>query len=225
MYRRVQRREAALREELATRNRLLELEQKARQLQMNPHFIFNALNGIRGLVDGKHDAEAREQITRFATLMRGILNNSRQEVISLKEEVDVLRRYIEMERFCQNFPIDYTIHLPDEVDPEEISLPPMLLQPFVENAILHGLAGKKEGAGTIAIHFILRGRRMQCLVEDSGVGVSTRRKRQAGKTSTHKSVAVEVTRERIESTGGSLRIDDRQGGGTVVEVVVPVEVW
>ena len=224
LYRRVQRREAALREELATRNRLLELEQKARQLQMNPHFIFNALNGIRGLVDGEHDAEAREQITRFATLMRGILNNSRQEVISLKEEVDVLRRYIEMERFCQNFPIDYTIHLPDEVDPEEISLPPMLLQPFVENAILHGLAGKKEG-GTIAIHFILRGRRMQCLVEDSGVGVSTRRKRQAGKTSTHKSVAVEVTRERIESTGGSLRIDDRQGGGTVVEVVVPVEVW
>ncbi|NJC27317.1 sensor histidine kinase [Neolewinella antarctica] len=224
LYRRVQRKEAALREELETQNRLLELEQKARQLQMNPHFIFNALNSIRGLVDGNHDVEARERITKFATLMRGILNNSRQEMISLEEEVQVLREYIEMERFCQKFPIEYTIDIPDNIDPEEVSLPPMLLQPFVENAILHGLAGK-EGGGRIDLSFVLRGRRMQCLVEDNGVGRRVAAERKNDRTATHKSVAVEVTGERLRASGGTLTIEDREGGGTRVEVVVPVEIW
>ncbi|OAV45961.1 two-component regulator propeller domain-containing protein [Lewinella sp. 4G2] len=224
IYQRVQRKEAALRAELETQNTLLSLEQKARQLQMNPHFIFNALNGIRGLVDGQHDAEARAQITKFATLMRGILNNSRQDMITLEEEVDVLREYIEMERFCQNFPIDYRIQIAEELDPEEVSLPPMLLQPFVENAILHGLAGKENG-GTITISFSLRGRRMRCLVEDDGVGRKAAAAKKVNRAANHKSVAVEVTGERLRAAGGSLAISDREGGGTVVEVVTPVETW
>ena len=224
LYQRVQRKEAVLRAELETQNRLLGLEQKARQLQMNPHFIFNALNGIRGLVDGKHDAEARAQISKFATLMRGILNNSRQDMITLAEEVKVLREYIEMEQFCQRFPIDYAINIPDSIDAEEVSLPPMLLQPFVENAILHGLAGADNG-GTISISFSLRGRGMQCLVEDDGVGRKAAAAKRVNQAANHKSVAVEVTGERLRSSGGRLTIKDREGGGTVVEVVVPVEVW
>ena len=224
-YRRVQRREAALREELEARNRVLGLEQKARQLQMNPHFIFNALNGIRGLVSGDEGAEARRQITRFATLMRGILNNSREEMITLADEVKVLRAYIEMERFCQNFPIAYAIHVPDGVDPEEVSLPPMLLQPFVENAILHGLAGRPDG-GTVTVRFSLRGRGMQCSVEDDGIGrAAAADRRVAREGGGHRSVAVDVTRARLEAAGGSLVVGDRVGGGTLVTVVLPVEVW
>ena len=224
-YRRVQRREAALRAELETQNQLLNLEQKARQLQMNPHFIFNALNGIRGLIDGKNDAEARRQITSFATLMRGILNNSRQEMITLEEEIDVLRRYIEMERFCQRFPIDYTINVAENIDPEEVSLPPMLLQPFVENAILHGLAGREDG-GTITVSFALRGRRMQCTVEDDGIGRKAAAERAKGRAGGgHKSVAVAVTGERLRAGGGSLEVLDLAGGGTRVVVLVGVEVW
>ncbi|MEO0734572.1 MAG: histidine kinase, partial [Bacteroidota bacterium] len=160
LYRRVQRREAARRRALEARNQLLELEQKALRLQMNPHFLFNALNGIRGLVDGQHDAEAREQISRFATLMRGILNNSRRESITLADELKVLDDYLRMEQFCQPFSFTFTLHPPPGLDPEEISLPPMLLQPFVENSVLHGLSGK-EGGGHIDVKFILRGRRMQ----------------------------------------------------------------
>ena len=223
-FQRVQRREALLREELETQNRLLNLEQKARQLQMNPHFIFNALNGIRGLVAGENGSEARRQITRFASLMRGILNNSREDTITLADEVKVLREYIEMERFCQNFPIEYAIDLPEGADPEEVSLPPMLLQPFVENAILHGLAGKEEG-GKITVRFRLRGRGMLCTVEDDGIGREAAAERRANRNTAHRSVAVEVTRQRLEAAGGSLTIKDRPTGGTVVEITVPVEVW
>ena len=223
-FRRAQRREALLREELETRNRLLSLEQKARQLQMNPHFIFNALNSIRGLVTGEKDGEARRQITRFASLMRGILNNSREDTITLADEVKVLREYIEMERFCQNFPIEYAVDLPEGTDPEEVSLPPMLLQPFVENAILHGLAGKEEG-GKITVRFRLRGRGMLCTVEDDGIGREAAAVKRASHNAAHRSVAVEVTRQRLEAAGGRLTIKDRPAGGTVVEITVPVEVW
>ena len=222
-YRRGLRREALLRRQLATQNRLLELEQKARQLQMNPHFIFNALNAIRGLVGEGDAAAARHQIASFATLMRGILNNSRAETITLAEEIDVLRRYLEMEQFCQPFPIAYAIHPPAGIDPEEVSLPPMLLQPFVENAILHGLRGRPEG-GSVTVRFLLRGRRMQCTVEDDGVGLAAAAARK-DRASGHKSVAVAVTRERLQAIGGALEVVERAEGGTRVVVEVPVEFW
>jgi ligand-binding sensor domain-containing protein len=224
VFNRVQRQEAAKREELEARNQLLELEQKALRLQMNPHFIFNALNGIRGLVDGEHDAEARQQISRFATLMRGILNNSRQSTIPLADEIKVLDDYLQMEQFCQPFTFTYTIHVPENIDPEEVSLPPMLLQPFAENAVLHGLSGK-ENDGHIDVRFILRGRRMQCLVEDNGIGRKAAAERQKSRAPGHKSVALDVTRSRLKAMKGRLVISDRPGGGTSVDVTVPVEMW
>lgn len=223
-YQRIQRREAAKRQELESRNQLLELEQKALRLQMNPHFIFNALNGIRGLVDGENDAEARQQISRFATLMRGILNNSREESISLSAEIQVLNDYLKMEQFCQPFAFTYSIIVPDDIDPEEVSLPPMLLQPFVENAVLHGLSGR-DSAGHIDILFFMRGRRMQCLVKDNGIGRQAAAQRRQSRAPGHKSVALDVTRARLEAMKGKLTISDGESGGTVVEVLVPVETW
>lgn len=223
-YQRLQRKEAARRRKLESRNQMLELEQKALRLQMNPHFIFNALNGIRGLVDGEHDAEARQQISRFAALMRGILNNSRQDAIPLADEIKVLDDYLKMEQFCQPFTFTYALHLPEDIDPEEVSLPPMLLQPFVENAVLHGLSGKAEG-GHIDVSFALRGRRMQCLVEDNGIGRKAAAERRKSRAPGHKSVALAVTRARLQAMKGRLTISDRTGGGTSVEVLVPVELW
>ena len=223
-YRRGQQREARERRRLEARNRLLELEQKALRLQMNPHFIFNALNGIRGLVDGRHDAEAREQIGRFATLLRGILNNSRQEHITLAEEVRVLDDYLRMEQFCQPFTFTYAIEVPEEADPEEVSLPPMLLQPFVENAVLHGLAGRNDG-GHVSVTFSVRGRRMQCSVEDNGIGREAAAARKQARAPGHQSVAMDVTRDRLRAIGGRLEITDRPEGGTRVEITVPVETW
>ncbi len=215
--RRIRREEARKRQELEARNTVLELEQKALRLQMNPHFIFNALNGIRGLIDGEHDAEARQQISRFATLMRGILNNSRSASITLAEEVKVLDGYLDMERFCQPFDFTYTIELPEGPDPEEVGLPPMLIQPFVENAVLHGLSGRKS-AGHLSVSFRaavpnIAGRAprfgwMQCFIQDDGVGRAAAAVRNRERSPGHQSVAMDVTRERLRAMGGSMVVED-----------------
>ena len=100
----------------------------------------------------------------------------------------------------------------------------MLLQPFVENAILHGLRGKEQG-GSVTLSFRLRGRRMQCLVEDDGIGRAAAAERRAGRGGGHVSHAVAVTGARLRAAGGALAITDRAGGGTRVEVIVPVVLW
>ncbi len=229
-YQRIQRSEARKRSALEAQNQLLTLEQKALQLQMNPHFIFNALNGIRGLVDGQNDAEARRQIGRFAKLMRGILNNSRRETIPLSEEISTLTEYLEMERFCQPFGFTYAISPPENIDPEEVNMPSMLLQPFLENAVLHGLSSLKERAGHISVVFILRGRRMQCTISDNGIGRSAAAKQKASRPSAHQSVALDVTQARLKTMKGRMEVSDVLGpngqvAGTQVELVFPVESW
>ncbi len=229
-YRRIQRTEARKRRALEAQNQLLSLEQKALQLQMNPHFIFNALNGIRGLVDGQNDAEARSQIGRFAKLMRGILNNSRRETIPLSEEISTLTDYLEMERFCQPFDFTYTISPPENVDPEEVNMPSMLLQPFLENAVLHGLSSLTGRAGHIDVSFIMRGRRMQCTVSDNGIGRNAAAARKANRSTSHKSVALDVTQARLKTMKGRMTVEDVLDGegkvaGTRVELVFPVESW
>lgn len=229
VYRRVQREEARKRRHLEAKNQLLMLEQKALQLQMNPHFIFNALNGIRGLVDGQHDAEARAQITRFATLMRGILNNSRRETISLAEEIATLNDYLKMEQFCQAFEFTFAIIPPEGVEPEEVNMPSMLLQPFLENAVLHGLS-TKEGAKHIDVRFLMRGRRMQCTVTDNGIGRAAAAARKVGRPTSHKSVALDVTRQRLKAMKGRMEISDvadNNGAvaGTEVELFFSVDTW
>lgn len=215
-FHRLRRREARAREELRRENELLRLEQQARQLQMNPHFIFNALNSIRGLVDRP---EAREQLARFAGLLRAILNNSRQDHIPLATEIATLTDYLEMERFCHPAPFHYTIRPPGDVDPEEISLPPMLLQPFVENAILHGFRAMDRPA-ELSVTFCVRGRRMQCLIQDNGIGRAAAGKRRTSLG--HQSLATAVTRERVAALGGSLQIEDGQPYGTWVTIEIPI---
>ena len=217
-HRRSATREAALRKELERQNAVLRLEQQARQLQMNPHFIFNALNGIRATVD---DREARERLSRFASLLRGILHNSRQERISLAEEISTLEQYLEMERFVRPQPFQYAIIPPKGIDPEEISLPPMLLQPFVENALLHGFAGLDRPA-ELRITFSVSGRRCRVDISDNGVGRAEAARRAGERPIGHRSVGLEVTRERITAMGGTLRIADGEPYGTTVTVEIPV---
>ncbi len=215
---RLLRRQASERAALKRENDVLRLEQQARQLQMNPHFIFNALNGIRGLVD---DREAREQLSRFATLMRSILHNSRQEYITLAEELATLDRYLRMEQFCHAEPFAYHLEPPEGVDPEEISLPPMLIQPFVENAILHGFAGL-DRPGELHVRFLLRGRRCSVYIEDNGVGREEARKRREKGSPGHQPVALSVTSDRISAMGGKLIISNGNPHGTVIHLEIPV---
>lgn len=230
--RRIKRAEEAKRAQLELQHHLLQLEQKALQLQMNPHFIFNTLNSIQSLVGTGDAAEARNQIGNFAQLMRGILNNSRKPMITLKEEADTLEQYLQLEQFCQQQKFEYSISTPLGIDAEEIEIPPMLIQPFVENAVIHGISHLKH-SGIITITFTLTEGFLQCSIRDNGIGREAAARLRRERTPGHQSVAMSVTRERLEALKGradylAFEINDLTNpageiAGTEVLVRIPVK--
>jgi ligand-binding sensor domain-containing protein len=184
---------------------ILELEQRSLRLQMNPHFIFNAMNSIQSQIGTGNDKEARYYLAKFSRLMRQILDNSRKPLISLQEEIAILENYLLIEKFCNGDRFDYEIICDSQLETDFIQIPPMLLQPFVENAIKHGmkdLGGDKRGL--IRIEFISENQQLVCIVEDNGIG---RKKAEAIKQQStvheheHASVAIKITRERLELMG------------------------
>ncbi len=228
----IRKQEQAKRKELELRNHLLTVEQKALQLQMNPHFIFNALNSINGLVAMKDFAQARKQISRFAVLMRQILSNSRKETISLEEEQKTLENYLTMEQFCRADVFDYQLVIVDGLDKEEIEVPPMIIQPFVENAIIHGVA-HLDKKGKITINFYQQGEVLICEITDNGVGRKKSAQLRKSRSPSHQSTAMAVTKERLdalfaERRGKSIEISDivdENGAvqGTKVTLRIPIQ--
>ncbi len=231
--RRIRKAEQAKRAHLEVQNTLLQLEQKALQLQMNPHFLFNALNSIQSLVSAGDTVQARIQIGHFAQLMRGILNNSRQPFISLKEEADTLEQYLRIEQFCQQNKFEFKIELPQNIDAEELEIPPMLLQPFVENAVIHGVS-HLQWPGKIEVLFQLEDGLLHCTIRDNGIGREKAARLRQERKPGHQSVAISVTRDRLVALKGGAPyealvfsdIKDEAGEimGTSVTVRIPVKV-
>ncbi|MBK8564379.1 MAG: histidine kinase [Saprospiraceae bacterium] len=190
-------------EQLELQNRLLTLEQKSRQLQMNPHFIFNALNGIQSLVTTGNMDSARQHILKFGRLMRAVLDNSRQQLIPLDKEVETLRQYLEMEQFCREGKFDFEIDT-SGIESPDLQVPPMLLQPFVENAILHGIGPLSGKKGLISLIFTEKQTLLEVSILDNGIGIAQSQARKAGQESAsqgaspRQSVGIAVTKERLE---------------------------
>jgi LytS/YehU family sensor histidine kinase len=220
-------------EQLTTdfKKQLAQAETKALRAQMNPHFIFNSLNSINSFVmDQKHEI-ASDYLIKFSKLIRLILDNSRSETISLEKELETLKLYVILEaaRFDNKFKCVY--HVAEDVDTHSIMIPPMLLQPFVENAIWHGLM-QKEGEGTITIELKMKNEELLNIsISDDGIGREKAAELKS-KSATHKSHGLKVTSQRIEmmnklnSTGAQVHIidlKDAQGNatGTMVELVIP----
>jgi hypothetical protein len=195
--RQVKQKAALEREQLELQNRLLTLEQKSRQLQMNPHFIFNALNSIQSLVSAGNMDTARQYILKFGRLMRAVLDNSRQPLIPLEKEVETLRLYLEMEQFCREGKFDFELDT-SGVESPDLQMPPMLLQPFVENAILHGIGPLSGKKGMIRLHFTENENVLEVAILDNGIGIEQSQARKAGHEPERQSVGIAVTRERLE---------------------------
>jgi hypothetical protein len=157
-------------EKTATAARMAELEQMALRSRMNPHFIFNSLNSIQLFVMEKDIRGANEYITHFSRLIRQTLDISARASLSLQEEIDYLSTYLELEKRRFEGAFDYDIFVAANIDRRGQRLPPMILQPYVENAILHGIAHRKEGLGRISISFQTDDRHLICTIEDNGVG-------------------------------------------------------
>ncbi len=192
--------------------------------QMNPHFIFNSLNSIQKYIWENKQEDASEYLTKFARLMRTILENSGTKMVTLESELNALNLYVELEHRRSNNKFDYEIHTGDCLDPSSILLPSLLLQPYVENAIWHGLL-PKEDRGFLHIGIFPNGNELlKCVIEDNGVGrlanVSERAIEQ-----TNASYGMQLTKQRIEMTEanghtGSVVVEDITGKSTGTRVII-----
>lgn len=192
VLRRVRKQAREAEERLRLDKQILELEQKALQLQMNPHFIFNALNSIQLLIGKQDPKTARRYLAKFSKLMRSTLENARQPKVLLAEELESLDTYLAIEQFSRGNSFDYEIQVIPAEEAEEVSIPSMMVQPFVENAIIHGV-GPLTTRGRISVRFEVLEREVICEVKDNGVGLSA----EGSNSSNHKSLALQVTRERL----------------------------
>ncbi len=203
-------------------------EMKALRAQMNPHFIYNSLNSINDYID-KHDIDkATDYTTKFAKLMRMILENSEHKEIPLADDLKTLELYMQLENMRMNNKFSYEIKVDDNIDPDNTLIPPLILQPFVENSIWHGIAGKNDN-GKIWIHIKKEGNMINCVVEDNGVGIrqSAHSEKETSGTS-KKSLGMKITNERIDILNKLKRSNaavtlSSLSGGTKIEVKLPEE--
>jgi LytS/YehU family sensor histidine kinase/ligand-binding sensor domain-containing protein len=215
--------------ELTEASKLL-AEQEVAMLrsQMNPHFIFNSLNSVQKYIWENKEEDAAEYLASFAKLMRSILENSRHEFISLQKEIEFLKLYIDLEYRRSNNSFNYIIKIDESLDTEKILIPPMLLQPFIENAVWHGL-NKKTGKGNLLVHVYRQNGQLVCVVDDDGMGRTASIKNEGGK----KSLGISITQQRIErlidntSKSASVTIKDKtengKAAGTEVTVILPLQ--
>jgi ligand-binding sensor domain-containing protein len=177
--------------------KLFELEQKALQLQMNPHFLFNSLNSIQSFIVNSDIDNAIHYLSKFSQLMRRTLSNSRESYVTLRDELQALQLYIEIEKLRFNDKFEYKIIIDPEIDESFIEIPPMILQPYVENAIIHGLMHKSE-VGHLLIELKLINENLQVIIQDDGVGRerASEIKRESGIE--RKSRGMLITSERLE---------------------------
>ncbi len=173
-----------------------ELEMQALRAQMSPHFIFNCLNSINNFILRNEKEQASEYLIKFSKLIRLILENSAQPLISLDQELEALKLYIEIEALRFLYRFTYQFELSENLDTTSIKVPPLFIQPFVENAIHHGLM-PKESQGHIQIGIHESGASLHCIIRDNGIGRQQAALKSVQIQPTHKSFGIRVTRERI----------------------------
>ncbi len=215
-------------QETTLQSKVRELELTAIRAQMNPHFMYNCLNSIQNLVQKKQNDEAHLYLSKFAKLIRSVLNNSDKEEISLATELEMISNYVELEQL--RFDIKFIVDTNNKIDPYSVFIPPLILQPLVENAILHGLA-PKQGERKLSIDIKYNEPGIICVsIVDNGVG----RNQNEEKLTTSNGKGIKFSQERLNllaqkyGTEYKMEIDDlkdKQGLalGTKVQICFPEE--
>lgn len=181
---------------------LIGSELKLLRTQMNPHFIFNAVNSIQAFIFKKQELEANKYLTKFARLMRKVLEYSKYESIPLRQDIELLQLYVELEALRAGFSFDAEFNVSNDIDTDVVKIHPMIIQPFVENAILHGILNLTGRRGKLQISFSKDAlNRLVCVIDDNGVGL--RKAKEIGKVRhRHKkehSFGIEVAVNRLEA--------------------------
>lgn len=219
--------------ELARRemeNQIILLEQKSQQAMMNPHFIFNVLGSIQNYLLRNQPNEAGIYLSQFARLIRQNLKATSSSMINLQEEIDRLKDYLDLEKLRMGDKFEYAIEVSDSVEVEDVFIPAMIIQPFVENAVWHGIS-QMEGNGFIGILFKMKDEKsLQIIVEDNGIGLKNA-ERNGGRTDSHLKLGTTIIRKRLDllskkyGTGTQIAYSEKSPGtpnpGTRVEIIVP----
>ncbi len=178
--------------------RITESELKALRAQMNPHFMFNAINSIQNFVLKNDSRSAQKYLTKFARLIRSVLENSKHDLVWLNKEVEALELYVELEALRASFCFDYEIIIEDSLNAENLFIPPMIIQPYIENAILHGIMPLSERRGKLEIKFTKSGHVLKCVIDDNGIGRKKAKEIKERKQLSHQSMGMTVTQDRID---------------------------
>ena len=209
------------------------LEQQALQSQMNPHFIFNCLNSIQQYILTNDKEKANQYLTDFAALIRQTLDISSQKTITVAEEASYLKKYLDMERMRFGDTFNYSIYVAGEVKADYVQIPALLLQPYVENSLRHGIRYKTEGGGKIEISFSLKQDNLHCIIKDNGVGRDKAAEFKSRQHIEYQSKGMSLTGKRIELlntinerkiivTVTDLLKENNAAAGTLVEINIPV---
>ncbi len=214
---------------LKVKNKKIALQSLRRE--MNPHFIFNSLNSINQFIANNNELEANQYLTRFSTLMRRVMENSKNDFVLFSNEVELLRNYLELEksRFPDKF--DFTIRIDDALYAEEhIFLPGMLIQPYLENAIWHGLRYINH-KGLLQLSFTRSGKgTISILIEDNGIGIAESKKSKTANQKKYSGRGIANTMERIKILNElyhqhiTCNVEDKAapGNGVIVQLTVPI---
>lgn len=214
----------------ALEKKAIEVEMMALRSQMNPHFVFNSLNTVRYFVLSDQKEKAKNYLAKFSKLLRTILSYSKENTISLSNEIEAINLYIDVElgRFESNF--FYSINIDEEIDLDSIMIPPLLLQPFVENAIIHGLRNSEKAEKVLTIKVSQTDERyLEISIVDNGIGRTKANEIQYNQDVLHKSFGTSITNQRIElfnqSYANKIRVETTDlvtESGTVVLIQINI---
>lgn len=185
-----------LKKTLTLQKELAEYEQKALHLQMNPHFVFNCLGSISSFIVQNGTDSAIKYLSKFSKLMRLTLEYSKESLIPIDKEIESLQNYLELEQLRFNDKFNFKISKSSNIE-DDVALPPLLIQPFIENAIIHGVIPKKD-QGSISIDFSLEDQSLICVILDDGIGINTSKLNKENSVLAHKSMALDIIRKRLE---------------------------
>lgn len=213
--------------------RIIAIEQRLLLSQMNPHFVFNSLTAIQSYIFRNDAYTAGKYMSSFAKLVRLVLENSREEQIPLSKEIETLKYYLQLQELRFEGKFDYTIDVDPDIAVDQVAVPPMLAQPFIENAIEHGIIHLSK-KGLITIRFILKGSALIIEIEDNGIGIEKSSQFSQYKWSEHQSLATRITKDRIKNIKNSTKIEVKmevidlsknsglQEGGTIIRFMLPI---
>ncbi|MBK9255550.1 MAG: histidine kinase [Saprospiraceae bacterium] len=211
-----------LQKENRIQKELASLERSALQAQMNPHFIFNCLNSIQNYIMSNNKEQAMDYLGRFARLIRQYLNASTQDLVTLDDEVSMLENYLLLEQMRFNNTFNYRFHISKDIDILNVKLPPLLIQPFVENAVLHGMKDLKD-PGLITMEFKQNGELLNITIKDNGKGIKKEKSNEL-----QKSLGMSITKKRLqyinENAKGNYSISTNSDeSGTQIDIVINIK--